>query len=228
MITKGFSIGEAIKYGWNTFKANVWFFIGLVLLLEIIVWLPTIIGAVAKVPENAYFTKGILIAIQYILSIWLTLGFINVSLNFTKNGTARVSDLFPSLSKVGIYFVSSILYCLLMIAGFLLLVFPMVIWGLRYFFFGFSILDRNTGIVESLRDSAKITYGAKWDLLGLLFALWVVNVIGILCLLVGVFATFPLTVLAQAYVYRKLVQKTESVATTEPATVQVRDTTQEL
>ena len=85
-----------------------------------------------------------------------------------------------------------------------MLIVPGIIWGIQYMFFSYFIIDEDLGPMEALKRSAAITEGAKWDLFlfGLLLA--GINLLGALCLLVGLIATIPATMLAFAFAYRRL------------------------
>jgi len=79
-----------------------------------------------------------------------------------------------------------------------------VIWAIKYQFFGYLIVDRGLGPVEAIRKSAGVTDGAKVDLF--LFGLLIagINLLGMLALVVGLFVTLPLSLIAYAHVYRRL------------------------
>ena len=100
---------------------------------------------------------------------------------------------------------------LIVVAGVILLVFPAVIWGIKFSLWPYFIVDRQTGPVEALRASSKATSGVKWDLLGFYFVVSVVQVLGILCLVIGLFAAWPTAMVATALVYRRLLSQTEGV-----------------
>jgi tetratricopeptide (TPR) repeat protein len=86
---------------------------------------------------------------------------------------------------------------------FLILLPLTVIWAIKYQFFGYLVVDRGLGPVEAIRKSADVTDGAKVDLF--LFCLLIVgiNLLGMLALMVGLFVTLPLSVIAYAHVYRR-------------------------
>jgi len=46
----------------------------------------------------------------------------------------------------------------------------------------------------------------------------VINLLGLLCLFIGLFATIPTTAVAWAFVYRKLLAQTETVQPTQDVT----------
>ena len=109
------------------------------------------------------------------------------------------------------YILSLIIYGLIVLAGLILLIIPGIIWAIKFQFFGYFIVDKGLGPIESLKQSAKITKDTKWTLFlfGLLSGL--INLLGALLLLVGLFATVPTTMMAKAFVYRKLLGQVNKV-----------------
>ena len=97
-----------------------------------------------------------------------------------------------------------------------MLIVPGVIWAIKYQFFAYLIVDKKMGPWEAIQKSGEMTAGNKGNLflLGLILAL--INIAGAICLLVGLFATIPTTMLAIVYVYRKLLGE---VAAPVPATL---------
>lgn len=218
METKGFFIGEVIKFGWQTFKKHVGFFIGLLLIAFALQLVPHFFAEYllekAKIEQNNSFLiySVLLSIIGYVISLLMGMGLVKVGLRFTNNEQAKISDLFTTFPKIIKYFVAQLLYSLLMIAGFILLVFPMFIWGTRYSLFPYFIIDQNAGPIESLKLSAQTTMGAKWDIFGLWLAEFALTVVGILCILIGLFAIMPIVIVANALVYRKLLAQTQKLA----------------
>jgi hypothetical protein len=76
--------------------------------------------------------------------------------------------------------------------------------GTRYQFYNYLIVDKDLDIVESLQESARMTKGRTWKLIGFSLALVGLNILGALALVVGLLATVPMSVMAYVYVYRKL------------------------
>lgn len=74
---------------------------------------------------------------------------------------------------------------------------------LRYSMACFCVID-GSRIVESLRKSAKLTYGEKWHLFGFMFVALGIYVLGILALLIGLLVAVPVIMLAYAHIYTQL------------------------
>ena len=200
MTTKAFSKKEALQFGWNTMKANVGFFIGLLL----IVWAISVIPGVL----NSFITNvalALIIALIFRLVQWfLEIGLIKISLAFADGQKSVLPDLFSGKDLYLKYVGGTILYGLIVFGGILLLIVPGIIWSIQFFFYSYLIVEKGLGPVEALKASSAMTKGHKWELF--LFGLVTlgVNLLGALCLLVGLFATVPTTLVALASVYRKL------------------------
>ena len=107
------------------------------------------------------------------------------------------------------YLIGSILYGLIVFAGTILLIIPGIIWGIQFCFYDYFIIDKGLGPIEALKRSSAITRGVKWDLFVFSLILLGINLLGALCLLIGLFATIPTTMVAIAFVYRKLLAQAE-------------------
>jgi uncharacterized membrane protein len=76
--------------------------------------------------------------------------------------------------------------------------------ALMFMFTTFLVIERELGPIEALKESNRITRGHKWNLLGLLLMLILVNLLGVLALIVGLLVSVPVTMLALTHVYRVL------------------------
>jgi len=197
-----FPTSEAVKTGWNTVLKNLLFFIGVVLLTAVLNYIPSqIANAIEK--DNAGGAV-VLRLISLIMGIIVSIGRINICLNFLDRGSAQFADLFSKVNLFFQYSIASILDGLIVLGGFLLLVIPGIIWAIKHQFFGYLVVDKGMGPIEAIKRSAEITNGEKWNLFifGILLAL--INLAGALCLVVGLFVTIPVSWVAMAYMYRRL------------------------
>ena len=92
---------------------------------------------------------------------------------------------------------------------------PGIIWAIKFQFFSYFIVDKEVGPIEALKKSAAITKGAKWDLFVFGALLGLINLAGALCVVVGLFATIPTTMVAIAFIYRKLLAESELIQGSE-------------
>ena len=202
MRAQRFSKGEAVRFGWETMKSNLGFFIGLLVVYWLISCVPNVI-AYLTAEKIAIVSIIFSIGIQALYMI-LSMGLIRVALRFCDGEKPEYGDLFACYPLFFKYLFAYILYALIVVAGTILLIVPGIIWGIKYWFFAYFVVDKKLGPIEALKKSSEITKGIKWDLFifGLLLA--AIALLGMLCLLVGWFAAMPTTMVAGAFVYRKL------------------------
>jgi uncharacterized membrane protein len=151
----------------------------------------------------------VLIVISAFFSILVSLGIIKASLALIDGKKAEFKDLFSLSDKVIKMFLASMLYCLIVFGGLILFIVPGLIWGLQFSLYKYFIVEKNAGPIEALKLSSQATAGAKWNLLLFSFVCAGVNILGFMCLFVGLFFTIPLTWVAMSYVYRQLIAQTE-------------------
>lgn len=194
---------EAIRYGWQTVKKDIGFFAGLLLLVMAIYAALNFLTQItlAKMP----LLSVVLSLTVVVANVVLNLGLIKVALKVTVDQKPSVGDLFSCFNLFFRYIWGSILYGLIVCAGFLLLLVPGIIWAVKYQFFPYFMVDQNLKARESLKKSGAITQGAKWSLFLFGFCLVGINLLGVLAMGGGLFLSIPTSMLAMAYVYRKLV-----------------------
>ena len=207
MKTKGIYISEVVKFGWKKMKDNLGFFIVLLLVAWVVQAVPQFIGE--YLVERQIIIGIIVYLIAFVLNIVVAMGLIKVSLRFSANKKGTFGNLFSCFPLFFKYLFGSILFALITIAGTILLIFPGVIWGIKFGLFPYFIVDKGLGPIKALKASAKTTMGAKWDLLGFGFIIFIINLLGVLCLVIGIFATIPTTMVATALVYRRLLSQTK-------------------
>jgi len=200
-----FSPGSMISFGWDTFKKRPWFFIGAFLVVSILSS-----GGRFQTDADVQYTAPtmalvIIIGIAFsIISILAKMGAIRLALKAHDSAeSARFGDLWaphPFWKFVG----GSILVGVIVIVGFILLIVPGIIWALRYLFVPYLVMERKLAPFEALKESARITYGHKWQLLGLLCLIVLINILGAILLLVGLLVSIPVSSLAMVHAYRTL------------------------
>jgi len=221
MTTKNFSKSEAIRFGWNTMKSNLAFFIGLLIVGGLLLYVPYIIAR--RVMEANVFLGVVFYIAYYALTIVISMGLVKTALRFCDKEKGRFSDLFSQYRLFFNYLFSLILYGLIVFGGTLLLIVPGIIWGIKFWFFDYFVVDKGLGPIEALERSSAITEGVKWNLFVFFLMLIGINLLGALCLLVGLVATIPTTMVACAFVYRRLLAQTEIAPASETSSEQINE-----
>lgn len=98
----------------------------------------------------------------------------------------------------------------------LLFLIPMIYFKIRWMFFPYYIVDKNAGIIDSLRLSWNATKGNFWHLflLGLTFI--GLAIVGLLALVLGIFVAIPVIAMATALVYLQLDKAIQPKVEVEP------------
>lgn len=205
------SIGECIRFGWETFKKRPWILIGAFLLVVVISAIPSILGPHPEIgpdgqiiPQPLTTWDLITSLASLVISFFVGLGLTTFSLRAHDDiANVQISDLWnpqPFWRFVG----GEILAALIIFVGFVLLVVPGIIASVGLGFVPFLLVDRPVGPIDALKESWRITKGHKWQLFLLGLVLVALNFVGVLALVVGVFVTVPITLLAFAHAYRTL------------------------
>jgi uncharacterized membrane protein len=207
-----FSAGSALRFGWETFKRRPWFFVG-----------STFVILLASGLINA-FTSGIDAAIAgsagepSIIGTVVNLGLGTlISMGATAFYLAAHDN--PDTADLSLlwhprpfwrYLGASILLSLAVAIGFVLLIVPGIIFGLMFMFATFIVIERELGPIDAMNESHRLTRGHKWQLFGFVLLLVLVNLLGLLALLVGIFVSIPVSTLAFVHAYRVLGGKAET------------------
>lgn len=238
-----FSTKEALRFGWDTMKANFWFFVG-VLIVIYAASLVLSLGATAlermEGIGGAVALAGLLRFVSWVLQMIMGIGLIKIAVNLADKKKVEFADLFRHyryfwkylgasilfvLAMLGVLIVSLILYYIFslflgqggmvaqlmqVIVGLLGVVgvLAAIFFSVRLKFFNFLVVDRDMGPVQSIKASYEATDKVFWPLLGFMILMVLINILGAIILLVGLFATIPTTLLATAFVYKKLLSQT--------------------
>ena len=209
---KTFSIRAAIKHGWQVVTEDLGLYIAMVAIPILVTVVFSIVQGILE--KRVPVLPAMLGLAGTLMTLLFQLGQIKMVLKTEENLKPEVSDLFSG----GPLYLNSLkataLFLLRLIAGFVLLVVPAVIWALRYQFYNYAMVDKNLSARDSMRESARITEGAKWKLLELTLVLIALNIAGALCLLVGLLVTMPVSMIAMGHVYRELQGQSDSAPRT--------------
>jgi len=216
MTGKYFNFSDVLGYGWRVMKANFWFLVGVGLTFFIITYLPTALRiAVMHLPLSMAIRFPLIISlvlVGWVINIILSIGLIKISLGFCDEQRPAFMALFDTRGCFWRYAATMILYGLIILGGFVLLIVPGVIWGIKFGLCFYFVIDKGLGPIEALKASSRTTMGVKWQLFGFAAIGGLINLLGLLCLIVGIFAAYPTVIIANALVYRQLSAQTPELA----------------
>lgn len=145
--------------------------------------------------------SGVILALFF---VGIDLGFKRIALHLHDRHHSSAKDLFSCFALTPKALVGWILYALMVWIGWLLFILPGFIALLRFAFFPYFIVDKHVGPIAALKRSWHVTKHHVWDLFAFWVVIKVIVFIGFLSWL-GVLLAWPLSTLAYAFFYRKLV-----------------------
>ncbi len=199
-----FSKKEAIDFGFEVAKSNLIYFISVLVIAIVVVGF---FGSLQFLAGRNAMLIFLVVILRTIISLVISMGFIKISLLFVDKKKTEISDLFY-IKPIVNYFLVSIIRGFIVLVGFIFLIIPGIILSIKFGFAEYLVVDKNMSVVDSLNNSWEITKGVKWNLFLFGILLFLINMVGFIALLVGLFITVPLTMVANAYVYRKLYSQT--------------------
>ena len=216
MTYKRFVIGDVLSFGWQIMAANLWFFVGLGLLVGVFCWVPAIAQIIVQhsgFPEETVLLINLPLQLLGILiSVIIGIGFIKIALSFCDARKPPVGTLFAFTGCFWRYLGAALLYSLIVLAGFILLIVPGIIWSVKFSLWGYFVVDKGLGPIKALKASSRTTMGVKWQLFGFSILCTLIVMLGYMVLIVGVFAAYPIVLVANALVYRHLAAQTPELA----------------
>lgn len=188
---KDFSISEVIGEARNIIRNNFWQVVGQYFLisfgLTIVFWF--LLGR-AEVLGS--------IIVSFVAVLWV--------LSYVNYDSFSFENIFKDVTfKKFIYFIfAELLMVFSIIGGLILLIIPGIVFAVRLIFVKFIAVDQNLLPMDALRESKRITKGVRWKLFWFIILMLLLNILGFICLIVGVFYTAPLTALSFGILYKKL------------------------
>lgn len=195
-----FSIGEALTVGWTKTKQN---FLLWVMILVTVAVVNMAAGWLDDQVDNTLLSTLLALG-GYIIQLGLELGIIGVALKLLADQATKYSDLFALYPLAPQFLLASIIGGIMIGVGIVFFIIPGVYIAIRLSQTPFLIADWKLSGIDALKKSWEITRGNTLQLFFLVVVVCVLNIVGALLLLLGLFVTIPVTMLAMAYVYRKI------------------------
>lgn len=217
------SVGQALSYGWNQFKANMGTWIGALLIIAV---LNLVVGGIIVVlsPTYQYLLENLsdpdaMAAIPSPGFLDILLGLIGAAASFiigslaTHGALASVDK--PKVAMKDFFAVKNMgsIVVLGFVVGVISSVLNLVpgvgalLSSVAYFFLLFSlmfVIDAKQNPFAAIGSSAKLVAGSAGVVIVLIIANIGLSFLGVILCFVGLLFTLPVAYIAQAFVYRRL------------------------
>lgn len=196
------SITAPFSHAWERFKENIWFLVGVQLIIILVSIIETMINDISK--EEVSWLWVVLAFFFLGVKTYLSMGYLRLCLKCNDNKSLDFDDIFSDFKLFLKYFLAEIIFGVAVIFGTMIFILPGIYFGVRLMFFGYLVVDKELSATEAISESYAMTNGYFWPLFGFLVMVVLINIIGLLFFVVGVLVTLPITSVATAYIYREL------------------------
>ncbi len=197
---ESFFIGNIFRQSWKILKKDWPTLLGFYGLFIAVMLLYTWYGS-----DTGPITALLYMVFQLIYGMVLIKVFVLLSQE-KRVGLNIIKEVAPRILK---YLGAVLLQVVIVLFGIILLILPGIIWGIKYSFTPYLVIDQGLGPIDALKKSAEMTDGVKWDLVGFYAAAAALTYVGIFGLLIGLIVTLPLAMLAYAGLYNRLLERVE-------------------
>ncbi|HEV3245179.1 MAG TPA: hypothetical protein VG102_02390 [Candidatus Paceibacterota bacterium] len=232
-----FTAGSCVRFGWETFKKRPWFLIGIILLANVIYGvLSTALGDLQNFGSALAFLAFIaslavmivykmgsvnfqLKAVDDVANLqlkdyWHPYPFWNYVLVTILIFLCCLLAFIAALVCAGVfggiaYFIAGGNAGILVFLGALVvfaIIFVLLV-VIRFLFAPYLVIARGTLAMDAMKQGAHMTEGNREKVLLLLVLLALVNILGLVCLIVGLLVSIPVSMIAMARAFRILEQK---------------------
>ena len=213
-------VPDGFRYGWQKFTQNIGVFLlaalAYIVVFSVIggIFFAVLVGSSLSADDGDIGAAGlaglgfgaiVFTLIMFLLVFLAQAGIIRGALVITQGRRPTLADFF-STSRLGTIILTSLLVSLVStIVSFTF------IGSIIVAFFGqfalFFIIDKGLGVIDSIKASVRLVLDNLSTAILLYVLVYLVTAAGAIVLLVGLLVAFPVSMIASAYVYRKLINE---------------------
>jgi len=182
----------SIRQGWEMFKQHIGEFVGFTLVIFAVSALFSKFGTFGSI-------LGTAVAAPF------SAGFAIVAFNLLAGKSLQFGDFFKGFNYFLPLFLAGLATGILVSIGLFLLILPGIYLAVCYMFVMHLIIDHRMEFWDAMETSRKIVTKNWFTVFGLAFALFAVNLLGMLAIVVGLLVTIPVTSCAAAVAYREII-----------------------
>jgi hypothetical protein len=197
------SVGAAISYGWEKYKANVGPWIAICLLSVVVSLFVSFAFNGFSFNNDSLVLSLLGSLVSFVVSTLFKAALTNGALAELDGHRPNVGAFF-NFKNLGVVFVVAIVVGIATTIGFILLVIPgLIIMFLTWYALTFAI-DRDMDAMAAIKASFELTSNNIGPLFLLALACVGLNIVGAILCGLGLLVTIPLTLIASTYAYRVL------------------------
>ena len=194
---------DIFSAAWSGFKSHCWLLMGLLIGFTIIYSLLILFTIPAK--GETIRISGIIVAvICFFFFCFFVMGYLKNCLQSLNREEPQFSAYGQASRGLLSFIPAYLLFVVAVSLGCTLFLLPGIYLFLRFQFFFISMVDEETGVIDSFKRSWYITKGHTLQLFVLMLFQKLILIIGLVAFGAGIFAAIPLIILMYAQTYRNL------------------------
>ncbi len=214
----GYSVGDALSYGWEKFKGNPGPFVVMLLILvaaSVAVSLP--FGVLSAAGESTIdsdsgnfalmgATSGLQLVGQFlssIVSMVLSGAVVNGALKTTRGQRVGIGDMFDGLPWANVI-IAGIIIGIASTIGFILCILPGLVVYFLTMWTQYFVIGHGQSAIEAIQSSFKLATGRFGDSIITWIVTGLVAIVGVCACVVGLLVTVPIAILSLAWAFRTL------------------------
>ena len=194
---------DILSAAWKSYKSQCWLLTGLIIGFTIIFSLLLLFATPTK-GEPMSISGIIVYVICFFLFCLFSMGYLRNCLQTLDNEEPQFSAFGQTSRKIFSFIAACLAFSVMIFVGCVLLLFPGIYLALRFQFFYTSMVDEDTGVIESFKRSWHMTKGQTRRLFILMLFHLLIVIFGLAALGIGIFIATPLFLLMYGHAYRKL------------------------
>jgi uncharacterized membrane protein len=195
----GFSVGNAIGWGWKKFQQNIG---PLVIVALAILGVLVVIAILQAIADNNFLSL-LLSLIELVVNVVISAGIVKAALEVTAGRPIELGTMFKGYSIPQLV-IAALLTTLFIMLGLIALIIGAIVVAFFLSFTTYYIVDQGQAAWDAIKSSFNFTKTHAGDLVLLFLAIIGLNIVGACLCGVGLLVTIPVTILAQAYAFRML------------------------
>jgi uncharacterized membrane protein len=192
-------VGAALGYGFGWLKANL----GPLAMIGLVFFGYWVVSNVIGFVIDDQVVLSLVQGLWFLLGAIINLGLVRIGLKATRGELPEVGDLFRT-ERFGPFLGGYLLFTIAAIIGFVFCIVPGVFVLILLWFFGYLIVERGSGAIDSLQEASELTKGNRGEVFLLGLACVGINILGAIPCGLGLIVTVPATYIASGYAYRSL------------------------
>lgn len=204
------TISGLFGHGWETMKKSFPELL-LVFFVEVLISLPVGFSNNVIFPLSSDVMYTSLFNVIYGLFVLapVSYGCCWIFLKAVRGEPFRVTDMFFAFQQVGQIIVANILVALIVVAGFIMLIVPGIIFACKLSFVAFLVMDEKLSAADAIKKSWNMTKGYSGTIFLMGIVSFFVILLGIICLIVGIIPAILWISLAFAGIYWVVSEKSK-------------------